>query len=55
MKKNVENNKTKIKVLLELSLNENYLSTEDHKVLSGLADEISAMLWQSLKNLEKYK
>ncbi|MEK7496465.1 MAG: four helix bundle protein [Patescibacteria group bacterium] len=41
--------------LLELSLNENYLSTEDHKVLSGLADEISAMLWQSLKNLEKYK
>ncbi len=41
--------------LLDLSLNENYLLIENHKTLSVLADEISAMLWQSLKNLEKYK
>ncbi len=40
------------KYLLEFSLKERWLKLEDYKSAIGLAEEIGAMLWKTIKNLE---
>ncbi len=42
------------KYLLHFSLVENYLNKNDYAVGIKLAEELGAMLWPEIKNLEKY-
>jgi four helix bundle protein len=41
------------KYLLHFSLVEKYISEEEYKHLSSLADEIGAMLWKTIKGVEE--
>lgn len=43
------------KYLLDFSLKENYLMAVEYKKLSIKADEIGAMLWTVIKNIENTK
>lgn len=40
------------KYLLQFSFDENYLSNEEYKIANKLAEEIGAMLWGILKNMQ---
>jgi four helix bundle protein len=41
------------KYLIKFSLDENYLNKIEYERLMNLAEQIGAMLWTSLKNLQK--
>jgi len=43
------------KYLLDLSLNEKYLKQDDYNVSFQLAEEIGAMLWKEIINIESKK